>query len=318
MSYLESLSQQNATAAAMGEYAKLSPKNVDKSLTLSELRHKANKAYLEINSARETMDAEIAKNKSVYHPDVVAKMESEAKSAYNETVRNIKHELRTRLDAVIDAKYQKLAEFTMKAPSAEQLSLLQTFALRTGDVSDTEMQMLIAAVISNYQASAAAKSLLEAHGKTFSLPFNPDERKKKIDEAKARISDSIRDIDDDRAEFTTKEFYAFDGYGGYITDLCEELDSDPSTAVTMPELTILERLENAQEREYGKYTDSLHDSGHGYLTGDMDSLQNSHKIKDFIRRNKTDIATEDEKRREVENAAEKLLEKYEDKPEGEE
>ena len=318
MSYFESYSRQNATAAAMGEYAKLSPKNVDKGLMLSELRHKASEAFTKLKDERETMKSELAKKKEIYSTDYFARFESEAKSAYAESVRNTKRELRENLEKIIAAKQNRLAEITMKAPSAEQLALLQTFSLRTGNIGDAEMEMLISATVDCYQALAAAKSLLEAHGKTFAMPFDPNERKTALDDAAKRIGAAIDDLDRDDADFSSREFFQYDGYAGFFTDLCEELDSDPSTAVTMPELTILERLENAQEREYGKYTDSLHDSGRGYLTGDMGSLQNSHEIKDFIRRNKTDIATEDEKRREVENAAEKLLEKYEDKPEGEE
>lgn len=311
MDIFDSLSRQRATAAAYDKYSGLSPQNVNRDLLLTELRHKASAAYTRICDARTEMQAVISQNKEIYSTALAEKMEQDAREKFKETVRTEKKALRDNLDQIFDAKHKRLTEYSMQAPSTEQLALLQTFALRTDDVTDTEMEMLIFATVDCYQALAAAKSLLEKHGKTFAMPVNPGERSAALDDAKNRISAAINDLDNEDASFTSREFFQYDGYGGSFTALCAEMDTDPATAITVPELTILQRLEAAQEREHEKYIASLHDSGHGYYTGDPDALRNDHDVKSFIRNNKDVIATEEEKRGEAVADAEKLLARLE-------
>lgn len=116
-------------------------------------------------AARKQLDADIELLRETYIAPVVAQKAEPLRRAYEASLEAAKKQLRGDLDALLDAK-RKAFQASLRAPSDEQLRLLQVLRLRD-DLTAGELAACAESLRDNYHALQALAGIARAAG----LPF---------------------------------------------------------------------------------------------------------------------------------------------------
>lgn len=242
---------------------------------------------------RERLATEIEKAKDELSARLAGERIEQLNREYNAVVAGKKSLLKTYMSRVMDMKRRAVEKFSLKAPSDEDLRLLQVVTLRGWeDLSKAERVALIEKTASSPMFAKAVKKLADAAGESIVLPFDIDEHMKTLDDVERRFEMAIDAIDVEPNNYGNMEFFGSYDNSSFVA-LITELDGDAASTVPDP-TSIIERLNIALER-----ADDAHDS------------KLKAEIKAFINVHKPDLLTDAEKRADLLTRAEDLIERAE-------
>lgn len=222
-------------------------------------------------ASRKRMEEERGEMLKVYSQGIVAEKLEELNGQYNNRLASVQNSLREKLNAILAAKENAIADYTTVPASDEQMRLLQTVQLRGKDVSDTEWSMIVRKCADNYQALSVVKTLAEKLDKPFSMPFSPDADLEKVKAIRGRFEQVIDAIDKEASTYATIELLNYgQDQASVTTSLINDLDTSLSSATP---LSYLDRLREASRHALHNSQYDLSSAITNFLVEHMDDLK---------------------------------------------
>ncbi len=195
-------------------------------------------------ASRKRMEEERTEMLKIYAQGIVTEKIAELTGQYENRISSIRNKLTEKLNAILTAKENAIADFTAAPASDEQMRLLQTVQMRGSNVSDAEWGMIVRKYAGNYQALAVVKTLAEKLDKPFSMPFSPDADLEKVKAIRGRFEQAINAIDKEPSTYTTMELLNYGQDQESVTSVLIR-DLDTSFSSTTP-VSYLEQLREAR------------------------------------------------------------------------
>lgn len=179
---------------------------------------------------RKQIEEKKEENRRTYSVKVAGEKNLELDSSYKALANGKKEVCLRVLDKLIESKKSAITQYTLTPPTDKQLRLIDSLSRRIGSVGDTEWNMVVAEISTNYQASAILNDLAKKNGKDYSIPFTPDEQLEHLETLKTDLKEVINCIEQDPLDAGLKIATFFNytpdrGIYGLTNLYAEELDS---------------------------------------------------------------------------------------------
>ena len=233
----------SGTASARGEKGTPAP-----STYFGAFRMVARDINTTCRNDRNTIENEIKELSATLNRNALFARRSELESAFNAVVHNKQEFLLRILDKLIDSKKEAIKQFTVTPPSADHITLIESAEKRIDSISETEWLMIVETVANNYQESALLHDIAEKHGKSYKLPYEPEQANADLDELRKRMKAEVIDHIGEDPSINMQMFFNHKDDSeiyGRLNELCVEFDELPVNLVENPivELTNTEDLE---------------------------------------------------------------------------
>lgn len=115
----------------------------------------------------------ILENKK-YTPEFIGKKREQLTKQYDENVRTLVTGTKVTIRQLIADKFKRLDKMLTEAPTADQMALLQTLQMRTGNLSRGELMKVLPFFYRSYQSMRVLEAIAETAGKKISIPLDGD------------------------------------------------------------------------------------------------------------------------------------------------
>lgn len=303
-----------ANSAYTGAKAKMKK---DDSGTFKDLQKQAKSLRESFLQRKADMNKQIASIKETYLASAANPKITELMKEYAEQRGTAAANLKTMLHGIVEYRKVQLGEYITQPMNAETLALLQGLQLRSGmqgnkslgepsgNISATEIAMVLQKAGGNYQSLAALKAIANANGLDFVLPVEPDNYLQQLDLAKKRVDAVIDEFDNPSLGYWATEFFENEKYEettlGNVFSLLDEMNASIGEN-TAPNLY---QLFQEKAEEHRKRLEELNKEG-DILAAQQEARQ-LNELKNFANNNRDVLETQEQHRNAVMQQAEELL-----------
>ena len=257
---------------------------------------------------KKVVDAKIKEISDTYLAGKAVPMITEIRNDYAIRRAGAVQKLQNVLASTCREKRAALDMYMMRPPTSDVLNLLTAYNLRTSEVSERELNALLARCGSNYQSLQICHDICDRYGFDFKMPIDCDEFLHDVDMIEELAGKMVNDnIDKEELPYSASLFFNYDddcmltsGNVGYSL-----AENDTTTAsltgvvpTTADSLKAVIELKKA-EVKLAKENDDL--------PAAKKAGKDLNEVANFYNKNKNDLMTEEERREAIENEAADLL-----------
>jgi hypothetical protein len=211
--------------------------NVNKALTFEGLRDTGREIAERINSLREVNKARLQDivYSGIYADKYIKDKKAEFAHQEEETAAECVAELKEAVKKVMETKKAAVNLMLTKAPTQEQLNLLQSLQLQGKSLSKAEITAIIPELADNYRALKTMQSIAQNVGYNVILPpqYDFEEISNQLKVAESYLNARINDLSRPKSEWHLDSdcFYGPAEYKDFRwADISEVLDGNVQTA----------------------------------------------------------------------------------------
>ena len=239
----------STTETARSAYGAAMPKAVKAGSTFKDFHEAANIAYKVVNDEKQQYSADIEKAKREMSREYANKYIANRRIEHEESLRQLRDELKNSLDKTIEAKKAALESYIIKAPTTEQITTLQAVQMRGNKVSKTELDMLVKFCGDNYQALSAVHNVAENSGFEFTMPVSADAELESLEMNRQRLRAAIDRIDNAESDAIALQLFKMNAEQPcFLNTAFAEMDSNTAIAVMPDKITIKQRIDEARAK----------------------------------------------------------------------
>lgn len=255
------------------------PNNPAKEYTIDYFRNVAKEARVEIFKATE--EAERAKKDlfNIYATNLATEKASAIDAALTSRIISEKAKLFDIANKIMSEKRKRFKEVALKAPTEEQVRMLQSLQIRSNTLTAEEVALVAESMADNHQALRTLAAIANTANINIVVPASTEQAEANFSEVEEYLKNMINVIEAPRLNYIQSEFY-FDGNfeSGYYSVVRDAMDKSAFVAVQEKPKSPIEALEKAAEE-----------------ATTAKNLEKSKRIQKFIEENDARLFTEDER-----------------------
>lgn len=227
--------------------------NPDASHTILNFRERAKASRKKILDAKQKAEADKAGLFDIYSQRLATEKTAEINEALRLFIDGEKDSLRNLANDIMSGKRTRFKEIALKAPTDEQIRMLQALQLRANNLTAEEVASVAETMANNHQALRSLAAIAEQSCIHITVPATVEQVEENFSEVEEYLADMISAVDAKTHNYQQTEFY-FDGdvKAGYLKVVVDAMDGNGFIAEQEKAKTRIEILNDAARDAYSK------------------------------------------------------------------